>query len=84
MIVRKWDWFIPSIPPRIAFIEARIIMNLGAEFDSMNDRMVKGASFCHVVKIMQESHDNEVITGGNQKWNGAIPNFSIMADIKMM
>ncbi len=49
----------------------------------INARIINGASFCQVVKIMQDIHDMEVITDGNQKWNGAIPNFSSMADISI-
>jgi len=44
----------------------------------MKDRIINGANFCHVAKIQQAIHDIDVITGGNQKWNGAIPNLSII------
>jgi len=46
--------------------------------------MINGASFCHVAKSMQDSQDIDVITGGNQKWNGAIPSLIMIADIRIM
>lgn len=32
-------------------------------------------------RIKQFSHEIDVITDGNQKWHGTIPNFSKMAEI---
>jgi len=46
----------------------------------MNDKMIRGANFCHVAKIIHLSHESEVITEGNQKWNGAMPNLIKIAD----
>lgn len=43
---------------------------------------MRGASFCHVAKIMHEIHDSDVITGGNQKCMGAMPSFRRMEAIK--
>jgi hypothetical protein len=31
--------------------------------------------------MRHDIHDREVITEGNQKWNGAIPSFNIIDDI---
>jgi hypothetical protein len=36
-----------------------------------------------VARIRQLGHDIEVITDGNQKWQGAAPNFSKRASIKI-
>lgn len=36
---------------------------------------INGAIFCQVNKIKQFTHDKPSITSGNQKWNGAAPNF---------
>jgi hypothetical protein len=47
-------------------------------------RSVKGASFCQVTRIRQFSHDNEVITEGNQKWQGAVPNLKSKAIIRVV
>lgn len=47
------------------------------------DKIVSGASFCHVVRIIHMNHEIDVITDGNQKWNGAIPSFNIIADIRI-
>jgi len=33
---------------------------------------------------MQDSQDIDVITGGNQKWNGAIPSLIMIADIRII
>lgn len=49
----------------------------------MNVRIVKGPSFCQVLKIKQFIHEMDVMTEGNQKWQGAIPIFRIMALIIM-
>jgi len=79
IIVRRWDWFIPIIPPRSAFIVAIIIMNVGAVLWRIKAKMTRGASFCQVARIVQADQDIDVITEGNQKWNGAIPSLSIIA-----
>lgn len=50
----------------------------------INARIINGANFCHVVKIIHENQDNDVITGGNQKWNGAIPIFNKIADVRII
>jgi len=81
IIVRRWDWFIPIIPPRSALIAEINKINDVAVLLRINDRIIKGANFCHDARIEHEIHDREVITEGNQKWKGAIPNFSIIADI---
>jgi hypothetical protein len=36
-----------------------------------------------VASTIEVIQDKDVITGGNQKWNGAIPSFNIIADIKI-
>lgn len=47
-----------------------------------NLKIISGASFCHVAKIMHEIHESDVITGGNQKCMGAIPSLSKIEAIK--
>jgi len=47
----------------------------------INAKIVSGASFCQVARIRQDIQEREVITDGNQKWNGAIPSFNKIADI---
>lgn len=84
MIVRKCDWFIPIIPPRSALIEAISIINDDERLYKINDKMINGANFCHVARIIHISHDRDVITDGNQKWNGAIPSLSRIDAIKIM
>lgn len=39
--------------------------------------MIKGATFCQVIKIKLLIQFNPSITFGNQKWKGAIPLFNI-------
>lgn len=39
----------------------------------MKDKIIKGANFCHVIKIKLFIHEIPSITLGNQKWKGAIP-----------
>jgi gamma-glutamyl phosphate reductase len=64
----------------MAFSLAKIPAMAGRhEFLVMKVRMVRGPSFCHVLKIMQLIHDIDAITDGNQKWHGAIPIFSMIA-----
>lgn len=81
MIVRRCDWFIPIIPPRSALPLAIRSMNVGALLINRNDRIINGANFCQVAKIVQDIHDRDVITEGNQKWNGTIPSLSMIAAI---
>lgn len=84
IMVRKWDWFIPIIPPSSALIEAINIMKVDDKLYKMNERMINGANFCHVARIIHISHDRDVITDGNQKWNGAIPSLSIIEAIRII
>lgn len=80
-MVRKWDWFIPIMPPSKALIAEMTKIKDVAVLFKINDRIIRGANFCQEARIEQEIHDSEVITEGNQKWKGAIPNLSIIADI---
>jgi len=82
IIVRSWDWFIPIIPPIIVFIEAIIVNKIIDLLIKKNDKIHKGASFCHEDKIKQEIHEIEDITDGYQKWQGNLPNFSIRETIR--
>jgi hypothetical protein len=72
------------MPPRRAFIEAINIINVDDILYKMNDKIINGANFCHVAKIIHINHDKDVITDGNQKWNGAIPSFSIIDAIRII
>lgn len=67
MIVRKCDWFIPNIPPKIALIIEMVIIIDEYRLFSRNERITRGASFCHVARIIHEIQDRDVITEGNQK-----------------
>ena len=44
---------------------------------------MRGPSFCHVDRIRQLDQEMDVMIDGNQKWQGAIPNFRRMAAIKI-
>jgi len=37
------------------------------------DRIISGASFCHVDKINAVNHEIDIITEGYHVWNGAAP-----------
>lgn len=77
-------WFIPRIPPVIALMQAiRVIIDGAQWVFRINVRIVRGPSFCHVLRIRQLIHEIEDITEGNQKWHGAIPIFRIIALIMM-
>jgi len=43
----------------------------------MNIMMDSGANFCHVDRIIHDTHDKEDITDGNHMWHGTIPNLMI-------
>lgn len=79
IIVRKWDWFIPTIPPTMAFIHAKTIIRYFIVGDRINDIIINGANFCHVERIRAATHEIDVITDGYHKWHGAIPIFRIRA-----
>jgi hypothetical protein len=70
-------WFIPIIAPINALIHGIIISGIDIDSFIINIRIDKGASFCHVDKIIHEIHDNEDITAGNHIWHGTIPSFKI-------
>lgn len=75
-------WFIPINPPRIELMEARRIMIFGVQPDCIiNAKIVSGPNFCQVDKIRQFIHDRDLMTDGNQKWHGAMPNFRIIAEM---
>jgi len=65
------DWFIPIVDPTSAFNIGIIIINFCC--DILNISIVRGASFCQVLRIIHEIHDMDVITDGNHIWQGAIP-----------
>lgn len=78
IIVRNWDWLIPTIPPIRALIAAKIIISdLSLDWE-IKHRIDKGAIFCHVDKIRHSNHEIEDITDGYQKWYGATPSFIII------
>lgn len=70
-IFRNDVWFNPPIPPAKADKITAMYKNqlLGIELW----RTVKGAIFCHVIKIIHSSQLRFAIISGNQKWNGAAP-----------
>lgn len=83
-MARIWDWFIPMIPPIIAFIVAtrnKMGFILGILIKGKISK-VSGPNFCHVHKIRQLIHDIDDIVDGSQKWHGAAPNFNSRAVIK--
>ena len=75
MIARRWDWFIPIIPPSNALMDETTKVN-DIFICIKNLKMISGASFCQVAKIIHEIHDRDVITEGNQKCMGTIPSLS--------
>lgn len=85
-MARRWAWFIPSIPPIIAF-RAPAPINKGFKwYELVNGKISRtsGPSFCQVHKIRQLIHDIDVIVEGNQKWHGAAPSFSSRANINSL
>lgn len=70
------------MPPIRALIVAIKIRNRGYEL-RIKAKMIRGANFCQVASNIQDIHDMEVITDGNQKWKGAIPSFSKIAHVKI-
>lgn len=65
-------------------IIAIINNKLGVLLFRIKARIISGANFCQVAKIIQDNQDIDVITDGNQKWSGAIPSFSKMAERRMI
>lgn len=81
IIDRKLDWFIPITPPTKAFADAirrRYLLNESC-LNSI-DIIERGAIFCHVTRSMQVVHEELIITEGNQKWHGNLPNFKVIED----
>lgn len=64
---RRRLWLIPITPPIIAFIPAMSGINVFMVCGMKNRRIDRGASFCHVDKIIQDIHEIDAITDGNQK-----------------
>lgn len=74
-------WFNPPIAP--INVENKTIKN-NKKKSIENDKIIKGAIFCHVMRIKLLIHDIPSITFGNQKWKGAIPAFIINEIDKIM
>jgi hypothetical protein len=72
------------VPPSSAFSAAISIINVGAVLCMIYAMIISGANFCQVARIIQVIHDIDVITDGNQKWNGAIPSLSMIADSRII
>lgn len=68
---------IPIKPPKIAFIAATtpIILVINVLLNDGKARSTRGASFCHVDRIRAFIQEMDVITDGNQKWQGTAPSF---------
>jgi hypothetical protein len=43
------------------------MIRVGALLCRKNDKIINGANFCQVARIIHAVHDREVITEGNQK-----------------
>lgn len=71
------------MPPRRAFRPATgaIIEFIFVDSNMGKARRANGASFCQVVRIRALIHEIDVITDGNQKWQGAAPSLRIRAII---
>lgn len=83
-MVRSWLWFIPIIPPSIAFSPA---INIIKDFDIClvkKTKIASGANFCHDDKMVHEIHEIEDITDGYQKWQGALPSFNSTEIIRII
>jgi hypothetical protein len=50
----------------------------------IKDRIIIGASFCHVDRVKQEIHEIDLITDGYHKCRGAIPSFRRIDIIRNM
>lgn len=78
-MVRRWDWFMPIMPPIIAFSLASISMTSEMDWVKVKEIIINGASFCHVDRIRAANQEIEVITEGYHMWHGAIPILRIRA-----
>lgn len=68
---RKDVWLIPpKLPKTIENITIKII----------NDKIINGAIFCHVINKKLDHQFKPSITLGNQKWNGAVSLFNIIVE----
>jgi len=54
------------------------MINIGIGILLINTIIVKGATFCQVIIREHFNQLRWLITGGNQKWKGATPNFNII------
>jgi len=70
---RIWVWLIPPSPPIKAFRPAIVEIVKRHRWGVMEEKIIRGAIFCQVVRRIHAGHLSEDITCGNQKWNGAAP-----------
>lgn len=82
-IFRICVWFSPIQPPRAADMIAMEVSRVGFnEWCVMNNRVI-GGNFMTVERIKPVVSGDPCRTSGNQKWNGAIPSFMAMADVRI-
>lgn len=61
------------MPPNEVFRAAIKSNSLPGVFIKINDKIVNGANFCHVDRIIADNQEIDIITDGYHKWHGAIP-----------
>lgn len=65
-------------------IADKIIEKIKINLFMQNIKIIKGAIFCHVIKIIFLIQSIPSITFGNQKWKGATPLFIINDEQKII
>jgi len=78
IIDRNLVWLRPINPPINAFADAITVIIYDEEYERIKDKIIRGASFCHVDRIKQDGHDADAITDGYHKWHGTMPNFRVI------
>jgi hypothetical protein len=61
------------MPPIVVFSAAMKRRSLPEVFIKIKDKIISGASFCHVDRTMADIQEIDIITEGYHKWHGAIP-----------
>lgn len=84
MIFRSCVWFSPPQPP--IKIESRDIVNIRCRLieGAIWYKIDRGASFCHVNRIIPVARGMPCVTSGTQKWKGASPSLMARATVMRM
>ena len=78
-ILRTWVWFSPPHPPTRTEAIPTMSTNSFITISFTENRIIRGAIFCHVAIIKPLEKGSPCRTSGSQKWQGTSPSLNARA-----